>query len=98
MSRDTVDAMEASVRARYSGAAVEVEPELCCPVDYDPRYPNFRSWTTKTMRNPLFSGVDSQKLALQISGSFWDAQPLRKFQAQVLEQDRLCLVRPHHTP
>ena len=30
--------MEASVRARYSGAAAEVEPELCCPVDYDPRY------------------------------------------------------------
>ena len=38
MNTETVDVMEASVRARYSGAADNVEPELCCPVDYDPRY------------------------------------------------------------
>ncbi|WP_149497991.1 methyltransferase domain-containing protein [Roseiconus lacunae] len=29
---------EAAVRDRYSGAAAEREPELCCPIDYDRRY------------------------------------------------------------
>src|SRR5207249_2242313 len=30
--------VEAAVRERYSAAAASVEPSLCCPVDYDPRY------------------------------------------------------------
>ncbi len=30
--------LEQAVRERYSRGASEVEPELCCPVDYDPRY------------------------------------------------------------
>ncbi len=29
---------EKAVRERYSSAAVAVEPTLCCPVSYDPRY------------------------------------------------------------
>jgi hypothetical protein len=61
-------------------------------------YPNFRSWTTKTTPAPLFSGADFPKLALQISDSFWDPQPLGKFQAQMVEQDRLRLVGTHHAP
>ena len=28
--------IESAVKARYSGAALEREPELCCPVSYDP--------------------------------------------------------------
>jgi hypothetical protein len=46
----------------------------------------------------LFSEVDFPRLALQISDSFWDPQPLGKFQAQVVEQDRLRLVEAHHAP
>ncbi len=35
----TVDVtLEQAVRERYSRGASETEPELCCPVDYDPRY------------------------------------------------------------
>ncbi len=30
--------VEQSVRQRYSQAAQRVEPELCCPVEYDPQY------------------------------------------------------------
>ncbi len=30
--------IEGAVRDRYSGAAGAVEPRLCCPVSYDPRY------------------------------------------------------------
>jgi len=30
--------METDVRERYGRGAVELEPELCCPVDYEPRY------------------------------------------------------------
>lgn len=30
--------VEAAVAARYSAGAGAVQPELCCPVDYDPRY------------------------------------------------------------
>jgi len=30
--------MEGAVRERYSAAAKEREIELCCPIDYDPRY------------------------------------------------------------
>src|SRR5215203_4588568 len=33
----TLDA-EASVRDRYSKAAVRREDALCCPIDYDPKY------------------------------------------------------------
>ena len=29
---------ETAVRERYSDAAAQREPELCCPVDYDPQY------------------------------------------------------------
>src|SRR5918992_1349021 len=29
---------ESAVRDRYTGAAQAVEPALCCPVAYDPRY------------------------------------------------------------
>jgi len=29
---------DTAVRERYSAAAREVEPQLCCPVEYDPRY------------------------------------------------------------
>lgn len=35
-TRDTH--VEQAVRERYSQAAAERPPELCCPVDYDPRY------------------------------------------------------------
>ena len=28
--------VEQSVRQRYSAAALAAEPELCCPIDYDP--------------------------------------------------------------
>lgn len=38
MNAEVSDTPEASVRARYSGAAQAVEAELCCPVEYDPRY------------------------------------------------------------
>lgn len=38
MSTDILDTTEDAVRARYSGAAAEVEPELCCPAGHDPRY------------------------------------------------------------
>ncbi|MGE0641564.1 MAG: methyltransferase domain-containing protein [Thermoanaerobaculia bacterium] len=31
-------ATESSVRERYARGAAACEPELCCPVDYDPRY------------------------------------------------------------
>ncbi|MFN7943086.1 MAG: methyltransferase domain-containing protein [Thermoanaerobaculia bacterium] len=31
-------ATESSVRERYARGAATLEPELCCPVDYDPRY------------------------------------------------------------
>lgn len=31
-------ATESSVRERYARGAAALEPELCCPVDYDPRY------------------------------------------------------------
>ncbi len=34
----TRNAVEAAVGERYSAAAQAVEPQLCCPVDYDPRY------------------------------------------------------------
>ncbi|MDH3529561.1 MAG: methyltransferase domain-containing protein, partial [Acidobacteriota bacterium] len=30
--------VEAAVRSRYQKAASEVEPALCCPVDYDPQF------------------------------------------------------------
>ena len=30
--------VEVSVRDRYARSAAATEPELCCPVDYDPRY------------------------------------------------------------
>ena len=30
--------VEAAVRSRYSAAAERLEPQLCCAVDYDPRY------------------------------------------------------------
>lgn len=30
--------VEVTVRDRYARGATAVEPELCCPVDYDPRY------------------------------------------------------------
>lgn len=30
--------VEAAVRARYAAASNAVEPALCCPVDYDPKY------------------------------------------------------------
>ena len=30
--------IEGTVRDRYSRGAAALEPELCCPVDYDPRY------------------------------------------------------------
>lgn len=68
----------------------------CSFSSYGTAYPNFRSWTTKTTPTSLFSGADFPKLALQISDSFWDPQPLGKFQAQVVEQDRLRLVGTHH--
>lgn len=29
---------EASVRDRYARGAETLEPQLCCPLDYDPRY------------------------------------------------------------
>lgn len=35
---DDVLNVDAAVRERYSGAAKQAEAELCCPVDYDPRY------------------------------------------------------------
>jgi len=38
MGVQPVDDPEGSVRARYSGAAQAVEPALCCPTGYDPRY------------------------------------------------------------
>jgi ubiquinone/menaquinone biosynthesis C-methylase UbiE len=34
----TVANIEKSVRQRYSAGALATEGELCCPVDYDPRY------------------------------------------------------------
>lgn len=37
-SGDRVLNVEEAVRSRYSAAAQEKEPELCCPVDYDARY------------------------------------------------------------
>ena len=38
-TRPTQDVtLEQAVRERYSRGASEVVPELCCPVDYDPRY------------------------------------------------------------
>ena len=30
--------IEKAVRERYSKGASSVEPKLCCPVDYDPKY------------------------------------------------------------
>ena len=30
--------VEMAVAKRYGAAANEVEPALCCPVDYDPQY------------------------------------------------------------
>ena len=30
--------VEAAVRDRYGKAATAIEPELCCPVEYDPKY------------------------------------------------------------
>ncbi len=36
-SRTSVRTVEEAVRQRYSGGARRVEPELCCPVSYDPR-------------------------------------------------------------
>ena len=30
--------VEPAVKSRYSGAAKELEPSLCCPTSYDPRY------------------------------------------------------------
>jgi ubiquinone/menaquinone biosynthesis C-methylase UbiE len=30
--------VEQAVKVRYSGAAKEIEPSLCCPTSYDPRY------------------------------------------------------------
>jgi SAM-dependent methyltransferase len=38
MNQETGELVESSVRTRYSRAAGEVEAELCCPVEYDPRY------------------------------------------------------------
>jgi arsenite methyltransferase len=34
----TSDGVESAVQARYSAGATATQPELCCPVDYDPRY------------------------------------------------------------
>ncbi|MBW3644487.1 MAG: methyltransferase domain-containing protein [Actinobacteria bacterium] len=34
----TSDGVEAAVQARYSDGAAATQPDLCCPVDYDPRY------------------------------------------------------------
>ncbi len=34
----TANDVEKAVRDRYSEAALSMEPQLCCPVDYDPRY------------------------------------------------------------
>ena len=34
----TATDVEKAVRDRYSEAAAAMEPQLCCPVDYDPRY------------------------------------------------------------
>jgi SAM-dependent methyltransferase len=36
-TREVLDVAEA-VKSRYSKASHAVEPALCCPVDYDPRY------------------------------------------------------------
>ncbi|XZE54897.1 methyltransferase domain-containing protein [Planctomycetaceae bacterium SH139] len=36
ITRDANAAPEQAVRERYSKAAAEVQPELCCPVSYDP--------------------------------------------------------------
>jgi len=38
MGAEPVDDPEGSVHARYSGAALAVEPALCCPTGYDPRF------------------------------------------------------------
>ena len=38
MGLETPATPESAVRARYTGAARGVEAELCCPVEYDPRY------------------------------------------------------------
>ncbi len=38
MSTTTTTTTESRVRARYASGAETLEPELCCPVDYDPRY------------------------------------------------------------
>jgi SAM-dependent methyltransferase len=36
--RDVEANVEGAVRRRYAGAARAIEPELCCPVSYDPRF------------------------------------------------------------
>ena len=38
MSAETVVNFEEAVRHRYSEGAKKVEPELCCPTSYDPKY------------------------------------------------------------
>lgn len=38
ITRDANAAPEQAVRERYSKAAAELQPELCCPVNYDPAY------------------------------------------------------------
>jgi arsenite methyltransferase len=34
----TYKVKELEVKTRYSAAAAKAEPELCCPIDYDPKY------------------------------------------------------------
>ncbi len=38
LTRDANAAPERAVRERYSKAATQLQPELCCPVNYDPAY------------------------------------------------------------
>lgn len=38
MSALTTNDLESAVSRRYSAGAQEVQPALCCPVDYDPRF------------------------------------------------------------
>ncbi len=61
-------------------------------------YPNFRSYQQRRSETRLFFNNGVQKLALQISDSFCDPQPLGEFQAQVVQQNRLRLVGTHHAP